>query len=531
MKIRFRPLIFATATVFILSSCSSGTVNSGLGGAPATDGTFRFALQADPGALNPLMTAATPAHELARLSYDYLVDPDPETGVVGPWLAEEWYETPTSAKFVIRDGVTCSDGSALTAQTVANNIRFVTDEANGSALRGVYVPSTATATVDVSTRTVTVSTPDISPFLLLNLAQLPIMCDAGLKDPAAADKTTIGSGMFQITEVVANDHYTYMRREGYSWGPDDTTSATTGVPKKVVVTIVTNASTSTNQLLSGELNAARVGGADQDRLRSSDLVVVEEKVPAAEMFFNHTAQNATSDPAVRKALVQAIDLDDLAQVFTSGRGTRSTTLVSLEPRACVYDSVAGNLPDFNSDAAKATLDAAGWTVGADGMRSKNGTGLKVRLTYEAFDDSTDAAADLAQQAWASLGVEVELIGGDSNKIVDMLLSGKDNTAWDIAWEPLIVGVPSMLVPFLSGPAPSEGLNFSSIKNEAYDEAVSRASGLTGDEACNSWETAESEIVKSISVVPIADRIETTYFNKAGLAFGRLLIGSALRLYQ
>ncbi|WP_407812572.1 ABC transporter substrate-binding protein, partial [Staphylococcus aureus] len=83
--------------------------------------------------------------------------------------------------------------------------------------------------------------------------------------------------------------------------------------------------------------------------------------------------------AVRKALVQAVNLDDLAEVITGGQGTRATSLVSVEPRACVYDSVAGNIPDFDLSAAKATLDAAGWTAGSDGKRSKDGKPLTLRL--------------------------------------------------------------------------------------------------------------------------------------------------------
>lgn len=396
-------LAAATGTVLALTACSTGGSSGSGGGEPVTDGTFKLALVADPGALNPLMTAASPAHQLARLSYDYLLHPDPDTGVTKPWLAEKWEETTTSASFTIRDGVTCNDGSALTAQTVADNVNFITNAANKSALRGVYAPATATATADPATRTVTVTTPEPSPFLLLNLARIPIMCEAGLKDPTAANKTTFGSGMFQMTEAVANDHYSYVRRDGYNWGPDGTTSDTAGVPKNVVASIITNNSTAANQVLSGDLNAAAVSGPDQDRMNAANLDTVKQPAPAGEMFFNHSPGNPTSDPAVRKALVQALNLDDLAEIFTAGRGTRSTTMVSIEPRACIYDSVAGNLPDFDTSAAAATLESAGWKVGADGKRSKDGTPLRIRMVYETFGDATDAAADVAVNAWNDLG--------------------------------------------------------------------------------------------------------------------------------
>ena len=136
-----------------------------------------------------------------------------------------------------------------------------------------------------------------------------------------------------------------------------------------------NVSTAANQLLSGELSASPIAGPDKDRIDAAKFDSSSAHFPAGQMYFNQIADNPTSDPAVRKALVQAVNLDDLAEVITGGQGTRATSLVSVEPRACVYDSVAGNIPDFDLSAAKATLDAAGWTAGSDGKRSKDGKPL------------------------------------------------------------------------------------------------------------------------------------------------------------
>ncbi len=172
-----------------------------------------------------------------------------------------------------------------------------------------------------------------------------------------------------------------------------------------------NVSTAANQLLSGELNAAPIAGPDKDRVAAANLDSVGRPLPAGQMYFNQIASNPTSDPAVRKALIQAVDLDDLTQVITAGHGVRATSLVAVEPRACVYDSVAGNIPDFDLTAAKATLDGAGWTAGADGKRSKDGKPLNLRLVYDGTDDPRNAAAELAQSAWSELGANVEVTGG------------------------------------------------------------------------------------------------------------------------
>ena len=136
MKHRSYPaLATAAGLALVLSACSSGGTSSGSdGGEPLTDGTFRYALQADPGALNPIMSGSAATADISRLAYDSLVYQDPDTSEFKPWLAEKWEETPTSASFTIREGVTCTDGSTLNAQTVANNINFVADPANGCLL-------------------------------------------------------------------------------------------------------------------------------------------------------------------------------------------------------------------------------------------------------------------------------------------------------------------------------------------------------------------------------------------------------------
>ena len=73
------------------------------------------------------------------------------------------------------------------------------------------------------------------------------------------------------------------------------------------------------------------------------------------MYFNQIASNPTSDPAVRKALIQASQSRrSHAELSPPATGIRATSLVAVEPRACVYDSVAGNIPDFDVSAAKAT---------------------------------------------------------------------------------------------------------------------------------------------------------------------------------
>ncbi|MCC9067110.1 ABC transporter substrate-binding protein [Arthrobacter cryoconiti] len=521
------------STALMMTGCSSAGTTTGSAGTAdyAIDGTFTASMVSDPGSLSPLMTASSDARRVLDYMYDRLAFADPATGVLHPWLATAWTEAPSEVTFTMKPGVTCSDGSALTAQTVADNFNFVANKANNSPLRGVFVPADGTATADLATGIVTLKTPEPSPFMLANATSLNIICDAGIKDPKAADAASIGSGLFKLKDVAANDHYTLERRAGYDWAPDGkTTSETPGVPATVIFKVVPNESTSANLLLSGGLNMATINGPDQARVQAANLTTVPIERGIGQMYFNQLAGKATADPAVRIALTAGLDLDNVTKVMTAGKGTRTKQLSTIAPVACTM-TTTGALPGFDAAGAAKDLDKAGWKLGGDGKRSKDGKDLKLTLLYEILDDTTTAAAEYAQQQWAKLGVTIVLQGGDSNTVGTKLLSGADNGGWDISWEPILMSTPSPIVSYLSGPAPAEGTNFGSMKNPSYEAAVQKASALVGEPACAAWGEAEKALYATADVVPFASTTVSVFLSKASLAFEKTFFGPSIRLLK
>ncbi|WP_158539295.1 ABC transporter substrate-binding protein [Renibacterium salmoninarum] len=406
----------ALAMTACSSSSNSGDSNAEL----AKDGSYSMALSSDPGTLSPLMTASSTARSVINYLYDRMVFIDPSSGEVKPWLAESWTESPSQVSYKLKTGITCSDGSALTPQTVADNFNFVADKANKSPLRGAFVPGDLVATADGSTVLLKMSKP--SPFLLANTAALNIVCQSGIKNPDSLATASVGTGLFKLNQAVPNDHYSLDRRDGYSWGPDNqTTSDTLGVPKTVNFKIVSNSSTAANLVLSGELNAANVTGADEDRLGS--LQSISTNRPVGEMFFNQAEGKPTADAAVREALTSSIDLNSLAKIITAEKGGISKQLSGIAPLGCQMETTSA-LPSFDADGAAKKLTAAGWALGSDGKLTKNGQPLTLNFIYENSQDTSNAAAEYAQQQWAKVGVTVTLKGGDENFMVDQLLSGK-----------------------------------------------------------------------------------------------------------
>ena len=120
----------ATVTV---AACSSGGSSSAAGAGTSASASTSAAQQvvsgksatvllpSDPGSLDPQMTSLSVTYQADLFLYDSLVSFSP-SGAVESDLASKWSGTTTTASYTLKKGVTCSDGSPLTASTVADNI-------------------------------------------------------------------------------------------------------------------------------------------------------------------------------------------------------------------------------------------------------------------------------------------------------------------------------------------------------------------------------------------------------------------------
>jgi peptide/nickel transport system substrate-binding protein len=522
----------AAALTALVALGLAGCAGAGNGGAGAAGGgevvdggTFTFALTADPGNLDPQLSAASNLYQLSFFAYDALLNIDSRNQLVSG-LASAWQVTGKSVQLTLNKGVTCSDGSPFTAADVVRNIAFIADPASKSPFLGVFVPGGAKATAGAGD-TVTITYPGNAPFVLQGLAGVPMVCGKALRNRGMLAQATDGTGPYRLTEVVSGDHLTYVKRDGYTWGPAGAGTATKGMPATIVVKIVQNETTAANLLLSGGLNGAPVNGADSQRLGQLNLFAASTAAILGEMWFNHDKDRPGAAPAVRKALTQALDLGQLQKVLTSGRGAPATELAANDPVACPGNSVQGAVPAQDLAAAKQTLDEAGWRAGGDGVRSKDGKPLAIAFLYNTgLGAGGSAAAELAMNAWKSLGVRVTLKAQDETQSVQTLFSTGD---WDVAWEQVNVSSPDQMVPFLSGPAVPNGNNFAHIENPAYDAAATKAAAAQGAAGCPDWLAAEAELFKNADVVPFANQVLKIYGKKARFSVVGVLVPTSIRM--
>ncbi|WP_207782431.1 ABC transporter substrate-binding protein [Phytoactinopolyspora limicola] len=504
-------------------------IDDGADRTPVTDGTFQAVIANDPGNLDPQMTILGLTRWVTTFMYDSLVF-IAEDGTIEPYLAESWEVDLDSLTYTLKDGVTCADGTPLTASDVAENFAFVTDPANQSPQLGIFVQPGLEASADDDAGTVTLTTAHPDPFLLQGTGMMQIVCAAGNADRSILAEGSAGTGMFELIESVPGDRYTFQRRDDYAWGPAGAAASDPGTPEQVTLRVVANEATAVNMFLSGELSAVLVEGPDVERLEQAGMASLDTSSLFSELMFNQGDSRPGSDPAVRQALAGSVDLASLGAVLTDGRGTPPDNLGVLDPRPCPADTVAGVLPEYDPDAAAAALDAAGWTVEPDGVRAKDGQRLEVSLLHIPEDGAgVSSGAELLAQEWAAIGVDVTLQPITTAQINEVLFGTSD---WDAALIRLTVAFPSQLVPLLSGEGPPNGTNFAHLDNDEYQQLTAQAAQLPVEEGCTFWEDAERVLIAEADVVPIVNSVAPWFLDGVDL---RLLAGRiappTVRLYE
>jgi len=497
--------ISTAAVALTLAACSSTPSTPSTTAAEAnfvTDGTFSWSVADDPGALNPLSGSRTVAVNLYRFLYDPLVHSDP-TGKIVSGIADQWTVDGAKVTFHIKSDVTCSDGSAVTPDIVKRAFDLAKDPTQKSTLIGIALPNGnyTTASDDAaSTFTLTLDAP--YQFILPALEFFPIPCGDAGANPVALTDTASGSGPYTLTTASTGDQYVLTRRDGYTWGPDGATTAAAGVPKTLVMKIVSSESTAANLLTSGELNAAAINGPDRDRLTAAGMQATSYVSGGNVMLFNQQDGRITADPAVRKAIVQALDFDQIAAVVTQGLDTSAShSLAPASPQACVDDDAASAVPSTDVDASKKLLADAGWVAGADGVLVKDGKQLVLDAPFLSTYAGNQPALELEAQMLAAVGIKLNLVPITQANLSSTVFSTGDYDVWPV----LALSVPfqSGLFGLLAGPFPPNGTNAGHVANADFTRLATLGNQNVGETGCGYWVQAEQALFSNADAEPVA----------------------------
>lgn len=508
-----RVAVIGVVAALVTLSVGSAAGEAGTASSRAAHGsTFTYSVSYDLGSLNPYLTSLGATNTFDGFLYGTMLSITAQ-GKPQAELAQKWSATTTKATFTLRAGLTCSDGTALSASQVAADINWIAKPSNGSTILGQYVQANSQATANDAKRTVTIRSGKPDAFLLDDLGSVPIVCRAGLANPKLLAAGKAGTGPYAIASISAGNSYTVKLRSGFKAGPGTWKSTLPGVPRTVVAQVVTNNTTAANLLLSGKLNAAAVTGPDAQRLAAKNLFRANGYSPAGEFMFNQAAGHPGSSLTVRKAIVQALDLMAVGRVLSGGLGGKPATqmLEGDNPNLCPGNTVAGNLPSTDVAAAGSLLDKAGWKAGSGGTRSNNGTPLAISLMYFNSQGEETAAAEFIAAQLEALGIKVTLNMVDGPAFGSATSTGN----WDMFLASGVWQNPSAMVGSFQGPDfEQKGANLSDTNNPTYDALVAKASKIPGTRGCSVWNQAEAALIRDVDIVPFYEVATPVFGNRA-----------------
>lgn len=377
---------------------------------------INLAINSQEGALNPYGYSSETGYNLTHLIYDSLFIQDAQLNVI-PWLVEEYsYDEATMTyTFKIHDGVYFHDGEQLTSEDVKFTYDYLLEHPKSRFSQPSEVISNIEI-VDELTVTMTLSaeSPDFLAKPLGEMAILPEHIWSQVDDPDSC-LDTVGSGMFQVTEVADREYYILEKNENY-WNGEVAVDM-------LYIPIISDASTRQTGLLTGELDAtaSQLSAEVIDSFTESGNFNIYQGAgfPSTMMYFN-CDREPFDNLEFRKALSLAIDRQDIIDTVMLGYATPGTNS-HVHPAMSYYNPDAQE-PGFDLEEANAILDSLGYTdTDGDGIREMDGKPLNFTILAYASNTARTRIAELIKAWYAEIGIGITVSAMDMDTV--------DNIVW------------------------------------------------------------------------------------------------------
>ncbi|HEX2119705.1 MAG TPA: ABC transporter substrate-binding protein [Acidimicrobiales bacterium] len=314
-----------------------------------------------------------------------------------PGLAERW-ELQADGKtwrFFLRRGVTFHDGTPFSADDVVWTW-------------GVRQPEGKTLTTVLNTlgpdsvKKIDDFTVDFTPMTPnLRLPEQIVHPEGAIVKNGTHNDTPpyAGTGPWKYESYTPKQTASFVRNDNY-WGEKPKV-------RKMSIRFYPDPQTRLEALKSGQADIAIDLPPDATDTLESDpnFKVVRSKPGRVHLLYvNKLDGRITQDPAVREAVSFSIDRDAYVDVVLDGNGEPGRWMA---PES-VLGSSASLVAPIPRDLTRArrVLDDAGWRVGSDGVRAKDGRRLSLKLLGQ--QEVSDQALVLIQSNLKDVGIDVEI---------------------------------------------------------------------------------------------------------------------------
>ena len=448
-------------------------------------------------------TTWSPTSDIVNMFQDTLVALDWDGKTAIPYLAKSWNisEDGKTYVFKLRDDVTFCSGKKFTAADVVYTFKRLKDPETKAPyhwragdIKEVRAPDPYTVEYELN-----------EPYSEL-LLQLTMYTNAIHNQESVQAlgkdygiKGIDGTGPWCFESWQPRTEIVLKRHDAYKWGPSMYQNKGPVKFEKLSIKIVPEDASRVAAMLGGQFDLShQIPIAFIQQVKAAPNLTVQEAQPNFQlMYYGYKiTRPMVADKRVREAMNIAINRAEIVKGIMLGNAEPAYTFV--DPKALDFAEKTKSVIKEDVERARKLLDEAGWKVGADGIREKDGMKLapRVLFTQVAYFPRVSEAI---QGYMRKIGVDWKIVGFDST-IAPAEMGKQDYELWTVTVPYLSAGE-LMNVYFNSKNIPTPNrMNWKDDETDAWLQAGRAA--LTDAERTLNYARVQEKVTNEHLMMPV-----------------------------
>jgi len=410
-----------------------------------------------PKTYNPHRAAETSSTDVTDRIFEGLVTLHRDTGLVLPKLAREYEisEDGTEIIFHLRRGVQWHDGTEFTADDVIFTFDVVYDvNVTSNSRSGLLIDGQPMEYEKIDKYTVKFTLPRPHAPIMFSIGTpiVPVhLLGEAFKEGRYHEMWgldteltgVIGTGAWKLSSYRIDQELILVRNDNYY--EYDTAGNQLPYLNRVIFRYYASTDTSTLAFFNGEFDYIGIPANQYpeyvDREASSRWAITEAG-PNPGTTFIVINQNPTTlpehklswftDVAFRQGIAHAVDKETILDMAMNGKGYIQHSPINMRNAFFLKDDL--KIYEYDLDEAHRKLEAAGYPLGADGVRrDSKGNPIEFDLITNPGVPIRQISGELFQEDMASLGIKVNFQLIDFNVVVEKLTS-------TFEWDGILIGL-------------------------------------------------------------------------------------------
>ena len=415
--------------------------------------------------------------------FDGLVKATPE-GEVVPAVASDYTvsDDATVYTFTVRDGITFTDGNAITAEDIKYSLERFAELNEGSAL-SVITDITA---VDDKTVQITLAAPDSEFIYNMTIAILEKANDANQVN------APIGTGAFSIVELKEGQYLELTKYADY-WNAAELGNYVDEVRFKFIA----DAQTAFMELQSGTIDGLQYLTIDQINALSDAYDVVETTMNLVHGMFLNNKYEPLANEKVRQALNYAVNRDEINEFIFGGKSPIIQT--HAYQATSWYNEATASTYTYDPEKAKELLAEAGYEGGFD-----------LEITVPSNFDQHVSTAEIITEQLKAVGINATINKVEWSTWLDEVYKNREYQATVIGFDASVMAPYTWYKRYVSD-SDNDMTNFS---DPTYDELYAKAvATIDFDEKHEIYNQMQQILAEKAASVFIEDPADFVAINK------------------